>query len=56
MNKSNNLFFYMILQILVYTNKNKMAKCLQWKIMCGKTTCQETLYKPRPHNAKIKNR
>ena len=38
----------MILQILVYTNKNKMAKYLQWKIMCG-----ETLYKPRPHNAKI---
>ena len=42
----------MILQILVYTNKNKMAKYLQWKIMCGKTTCKETLYKSRPHNAK----
>ena len=43
----------MILQILVYTNKNKMAKYLQWKIMCGETACKETLYKPRPHNAKI---
>ena len=33
--KSNqsNLFFYMILQILVCTNKNKMAKYLQWKIV-----------------------
>ena len=56
--KSNqsNLFFYMILQILVYTNKNKMAKYLQWKIMCGETTCKETLYKPRPHNAKKKKK
>ena len=43
----------MILQILVYTNKNKMAKSLQWKVMRGETTCKETLYKPRPHNAKI---
>ena len=36
--KSNqtNLFFYMILQILVCTNKNKMAKYLQWKIMWGR--------------------
>ena len=25
----------MILQILVYINKNKMAKYLEWKIMCG---------------------
>ena len=31
----------MILQILVNTNENKMAKYLQWKIMCGKTTCKE---------------
>ena len=46
----------MILQILVYTNKNKMAKYLQWKTMCGETTCKKTLYKPRPHNAKIKNK
>ena len=45
----------MILQILVYTNTNKMAKHLQLKIMCGKKTCKETLYKPRPHNAKEKN-
>ena len=46
--------FTWFLQILVYTNKNKMAKYLQWKIMCGETTCKETLYNPRPHNAKIK--
>ena len=46
----------MILQILVYTNKNKMAKYLQWKIMYGETTCKETLYKPRPHSAKKKNK
>ena len=46
----------MILQILVYTNKNKMAKYLQWKIMSGKTTCKETLYKPRPHNVKKKKK
>ena len=54
--KSNqsNLFFYKILQIFVYTNKNKMAKYLQGKIMCGEATCKETLYEPRPHNAKIK--
>ena len=32
-----------------------MAKYLQWKIMCGEATFKETLYKPRPHNAKIKN-
>ena len=55
-NKSSNLFFHMILQNLVYTNKNKMAKYLQWKMMCGETTCRETLYKPRPHNPKIKNK
>ena len=30
-----------------------MAKYLQWKIMCGETTSKETLYKLRPHNAKI---
>ena len=29
-----------------------MGKYLQWKIICGETTCKETLYKPRPHNAK----
>ena len=46
----------MILQILVCTNKNKMAKYLQWKIICGVTTCKETLYKPRPRNAKIKTK
>ena len=46
----------MILQILVYTNKNKMAKYLQWKIMCGEATRKKTLYKPRPHKAKIKNK
>ena len=45
----------MILQILVYTNKHKMAKYLQWKIMCGEMTYKETLYKLRPHNAKKKN-
>ena len=33
-----------------------MAKYLQWEIMCGETTCKETLYKPRPHNAKIKSK
>ena len=39
--KSNQInSFYMILQILVYPNKNKMAKYLQWKIMCGVTTCK----------------
>ena len=54
--KSNQTIysFTWFLQILVYTNKNKMAKYLQWKIMCGETTCKETLYKPRPHNANIK--
>ena len=46
----------MVLQILVYTNKNQMAKYLQLKIMCGKTTCKETLYKPRPHNVKKKKK
>ena len=46
----------MILQILVYTNKNKMVKYLQLKIMCGETTCIETLYKPRSHHAKIINK
>ena len=46
----------MILQILVSTNKNKMAKYLHWKIMCGEMTFKETFYKPRPHNAKIKNK
>ena len=40
--------------LYIYTNKNKMAKYLQWEIMCGETTCKETLYKPRPHNAKKK--
>ena len=44
------------LQLLVYTRKNKMAKYLQWKIMCRDTICKEILYKPRPHNAKIKNK
>ena len=33
-----------------------MAKCLQWKIMYEEMTCKETLYKPRPHNAKIKTK
>ena len=33
-----------------------MAKYLHWKIMCGETTCKNTLYKARPHNAKIKNK
>ena len=46
----------MTLQILVYTNKNKMAKYLQWKIICGETTCKETLYNPSPHNAKKKKK
>ena len=46
----------MILQILIYTDKNKMAKYLQWKIMYGEKTCKETLYKPRPQNVKIKNK
>ena len=32
----------MVLEILVYTNKNKMAKYLELKIMCGETTCKET--------------
>ena len=31
-----------------------MAKYLQLKIMCWETTCKETLYKPRPHDAKKK--
>ena len=31
-----------------------MAKYLQWKVMFGETTCKETLYKPRPQNAKKK--
>ena len=46
----------MILQILIYTNNNKMTKHLQQKIMCKETTCKETLYKPRPNNVKIKNK
>ena len=46
----------MILQILVYTNKNKMVWYLQWKIKCGEGTCKETLYKPRSHNIKIKSK
>ena len=33
----------MILLILVYTNKNKMAEYLQWKIMCEEMTCKETV-------------
>ena len=33
-----------------------MAKYLQWKIMCGETTCKETLCKPRPNNAEMKNK
>ena len=33
----------MILQILVYTNQDKMAKYLELKIMCGETTCKKTL-------------
>ena len=55
--KSNQTIysFTWFLQILVYINKNKMAKYLQWKIICGETNCKETLYKPWPHNAKIKN-
>ena len=44
----------MILQILVYNSKNKMAKYLPWKIKGEETTWKETLYKPRRHNAKIK--
>ena len=44
----------MILQILVHTNTNRMAKYLQLKIMYGETTCKERLYKPRPHNMKKK--
>ena len=47
-------FFYMIFQVSVYTNKNKMAKYLQWKIMCGETTCKKTLYMTTLHNAKKK--
>ena len=56
--KSNETIysFTRFLQILVYTNKNKMAKYLQWKIMCGGTTCKETLYKTGPHKVKIKNK
>ena len=56
--KSNQTIycFTWFLQILVYANKNKMAKYLQWKNMCGKTTCKETLYKWRPHNGEIKNK
>ena len=26
------------------------------EILCGETTCTETLYKPRPHNAKKKKK
>ena len=26
------------------------------EILCGETTCKETLYKPRPHNAKKKKK
>ena len=56
--KSNQTIysFTWFLQILVCTSKNKMAKSLQWKIMCGETTCKETLYKPRPRNTEIKNK
>ena len=56
--KSNQTIysFTWFLQILVYNNKNKMAKYLQWKIMCGETTCKEALCKSRPHNVKIKNK
>lgn len=49
-----NLFFYMILEVSIYANKNKMAKYLQLKIMYGEATCKEALYKPRPQNVKIK--
>ena len=31
-----------------------MAKYLQLNIMCGETTCEETLNKPRPHGAEKK--
>ena len=44
-----------ILQIY-WKYTSKMAKYLQWKIICGVATCKETLYKPRPHNAKMKNK
>ena len=44
----------MILEVSIYANKNKMAKCLQLKIIYGEATCKEALYKPRPQNAKIK--
>ena len=53
--KSNNSFTSFF-QILGYTNKTEMAKHLQRKIICGETTCKKTLYKPRPHNTKIKNK
>lgn len=33
-----------------------MAQYFQWKIIYGETTCKETLYKPRPRNAKIKTK
>ena len=46
----------MNLQILVYTNKIRIARYLKWKVMCGDTTCKESLYKPNPHNAKIKDK
>ena len=46
----------MILQILVYSNKIKMAKYLQLKIMCVEMTFKETLYKVRTNNAEIKNK
>lgn len=38
-----NLFFYMILEVSIYANKNKMAKYLQLKIMYGEATCKEAL-------------
>ena len=47
----------MILQILVYRKKKKkkMAKYLQWKIMCRGHDCKEVLYKPIPHSVKVKD-
>lgn len=43
-----SLFFYMILEVSIYANKNKMAKYLHLKIMYSETTCKKALYKPRP--------
>ena len=46
-------WFYKFWYILT---KIKWLNIYNEEIMCGETTCKETLYKPRAHNAKIKTK